>query len=60
MNLKITAVWEATDIMKACFEELKAKNIDASIEDLKLIVINKTGAEIDVSPDKVKIVFNKS
>ena len=60
MKLTVNAVWDGVELTKFCLEELKTKNIEALPEDLKLVVTNKAGVEIDVSPDKVKIIFNKT
>ena len=60
MKLNINAVWEGSELVQKCYEELKAQNVDVSLEDVKIMVTNKAGAEIDLSADKLKIVVNKT
>lgn len=60
MKLTINAILEGSEITQDFYKQLKDKGLDISLEDIKILVTNKSGAEVDISADKIKLVVNKS
>ena len=60
MILKIEATVDGQEVIDSyLMPKLKESNVTPDNKDIKVQVQNKAGEFIDVSPDKVKFVFNK-
>ena len=59
MKLSINAILEGSEAVQDFYKQLKDKGVDLSLEDIKILVTNKAGAEIELSADKLKFIVNK-
>lgn len=66
MKIKIESVVDGKEIVEDFINKLKSSNIDTSWKGdsdlpsgVKILITNKNGQDIEISPDKLKIVFNK-
>ena len=65
MKLSINAIMDGTEILQSFVLKLKENNIETIWKEgslpngIKILITNKTGQDIEISPEKLKIVFNK-
>ncbi|MDO8610111.1 MAG: hypothetical protein Q7R95_06155 [bacterium] len=59
MQIKINCTMDGKEVLEHFYTQLKANNIDQNPDNIKIFVINKTGQEVEVGADKIKLVYNK-
>ena len=60
MNIKINATLTGEEIIKDyVVTQLEANNIKFDVNCLKIFVTNSKGADVEITSDKLKIVYNK-
>jgi hypothetical protein len=66
MKIKIESACDGKELIEDFINKLKSNNIEAPWKEgadlpigVRIIVKNKNDQEIEISPDKLKIVFNK-
>jgi hypothetical protein len=66
MKLNINAIMTGEELLQFFVEKLKSNNIETAWKDgalpsgVQILITNKAGQEVDISPDKLKIVFNNN
>ncbi len=60
MKVQIKAEINAHEIIESFLKQLKDNNIQAEPGDIKILVLSKDGKEVDITPDRLRVAFEKS
>lgn len=59
LNIKINAEKTGHDVIFDIIEELKKNGVSAEPSKIQILVKSKDGKEVDLTPDRLRIVFNQ-
>jgi len=59
MKLTVNAVLDGEDIVKNFLDLLSQNNIKAEGKDINIIVKSKDGKDVEITADRLKLVFNQ-
>lgn len=59
MKIKVNIEQNGHEVLSSFIEEAKKNNIDVSAGKIQIFVKSKDGKEIDITPDRLRIVFDQ-